>query len=175
MLNEEIKNANLVYTNNFADTDDDAWYNTSVSTMAKLGIIKGKTHVAFDPGEFITRAEFAAICARFDESEFDIGDTFADISGHWAETEIYEAAAHGWIKGYEDGTFRPDELITRAQAITMINRMLGRTPETVDDLKDDMIRWKDNLDETAWYYIAIQEATNDHSYVRIGNENEKWN
>ncbi|MBE7049364.1 MAG: hypothetical protein E7394_01160 [Ruminococcaceae bacterium] len=175
LLNEDTKNANLVYTNNFADTDDDAWYNTSVSTMAKLGIIKGKTHVAFAPADFITRAEFAAICARFDESEFDIDDTFADISGHWAETEIYEAAAHGWIKGYEDGTFRPDELITRAQAITMINRMLGRTPETVDDLKDDMIRWKDNLDETVWYYIAIQEATNDHSYVRIDTGNEKWN
>ena len=76
--------------------------------MAKLGIIKGKTPTVFAPDDFITRAEFAAICARFDESEFDINDTFTDISGHWAETEIYEAAAHGWIKGYEDGTFRPD-------------------------------------------------------------------
>ncbi len=175
LLNEETRNANLVYTNNFADADDDAWYNTSVSTMAKLGIIKGKTHVAFAPDDFITRAEFAAICARFDESEFDKNDTFTDISGHWAEAEIYEAAAHGWIKGYEDGTFRPDEFITRAEAITMINRMLDRTPETVDDLNDNMIKWEDNSDESAWYYIAIQEATNDHSYVKIDNGNEKWN
>ncbi|MBO5008341.1 MAG: InlB B-repeat-containing protein [Clostridia bacterium] len=175
LLNEEVRNANLVYTNNFDDTDNDAWYNTSVSTLTKLGIIKGKTHTAFAPDDFITRAEFAAICARFDESEFDINDTFTDISGHWAETEIYEAASHGWIKGYEDGTFRPDEYITRAQAITMINRMLDRTPETVDDLNDNMIKWEDNSDESAWYYIAIQEATNDHSYVKTDNGSEKWN
>ena len=174
LLNEETRKANLVYTNNFDDTDNDAWYNTSVSTMAKLGIIKGKTRTVFAPDDFITRAEFAAICARFDESEFDISNTFTDISGHWAENEIYEAAAHGWIKGYEDGTFRPDEFITRAEAITMINRMLDRTPETVDDLSGNMIEWADNSDESAWYYIAVQEATNDHSYVKTDDGNEKW-
>ena len=174
LLNEETRNANLVYTNNFADADDDAWYGASVSTMAKLGIVKGKTEFTFAPYDFITRAEFAAICARFDESEFDINAAFTDISGHWAKDEIYEATAHGWIKGYEDGTFRPDEPITRAQAITMINRMLDRTPETVDDLNDNMIKWTDNSDETAWYYIAIQEATNDHSYVKTDDGNEKW-
>lgn len=174
LLNEEIKTANLAYNNNFEDVDENAWYNTAVSTMAKLEIVKGKTPLMFAPDEFITRAEFAAICARFDENDFETTVSFTDIDGHWAEKEIYEAASRGWIKGYEDGTFRPDEFITRAEAVTMINRMTGRIPETVEDLHGDMIKWTDNSDETVWYYIAIQEATNDHSYIRKSNGNEEW-
>lgn len=174
LLNEETRNKNLSREHDFEDADAAAWYNTAVSTMAKLGIIKGKTSVSFAPEHFITRAEFAAICARFDRNDFEITDEFSDISGHWAEKEIYEAAAHGWIKGYEDGKFRPDEYITRAEAISMINRMLNRTPKTVEDLHDNMIKWLDNSDESAWYYIAIQEATNDHSYTKTTDGNEKW-
>ncbi len=174
LLNESTKNSNFTLENGFGDVDADAWYNTSVSVMAKLGIIKGKTSDIFAPDDFITRGEFAAICARFDNSDFETTNSFTDIKGHWAEGEIYEAAAHGWIKGYEDGTFRPDEFITRAEAITMINRMLDRTPKSVEDLHTDMIKWSDNSDEFAWYYIAIQEATNGHSYVVTDDGNEKW-
>ncbi len=174
LLNEETKNGSLAHENDFDDTDKSAWYNTSVSTMAKLGIIMGKTEAVFDPHAFITRAEFAAVCARFDQNDFEIIDTFSDINGHWAEDEIYEAAARGWIKGYEDGTFRPNEFITRAEVITMINRMTGRTPESADDLHENMKRWADNSDEKAWYYIAIQEATNDHGYTLTDDGSEKW-
>jgi len=173
LLNEEVRKNNLVSKNSFSDINPLEWYNTSVSTMSKLGIIKGRTTDIFEPDAFITRGEFAAICARFDNSDFEVKDTFTDIEGYWAENEILEATAHGWIKGYDDGTFRPDEFITRAEAITMINRMLGRTPETKDDLHSDMKKWKDN-DENAWYYVAIQEASNDHSYEMKNQYHERW-
>ena len=135
-------------------------------TMAKLGVINGRTADTFDPNAFITRAEFAAICARFAEAEFEIDGKFTDVAGHWAEKEIYEAAEYGWIRGYEDSTFKPDRYITRAEAMTMINRVLNRVPETADDVHDDAKKWSDNSDETAWYYIPVQEATNGHNYTK---------
>ena len=100
-------------------------------------------------------------------------DSFTDISGHWAEDYIHEAAAHGWIKGYEDGTFKPDQLITRAEAMTLINRVLNRVPQNVDDLHSDMKLWSDN-NVLAWYYIAVQEATNSHNYKMKNNVYETW-
>ena len=118
--------------------------------------------------------EFAAICARFDDSEYEIVDNFTDVSNHWAEAEIHEAAAHGWIRGYNDGTFKPDQFITRAEAMTMINRVLNRVPETADDLLDDMVKWPDNSDKSAWYYLAVQEATNSHNYDMKNHIYEKW-
>ncbi|MBQ7096461.1 MAG: InlB B-repeat-containing protein [Clostridia bacterium] len=174
LLNENTRNSNFTTENAFSDTKADGWYNASVSTLARIGIVKGKTLKLFAPDDFITRGEFAAICARFDDSDYEITDSFTDVNGHWAEKEIYEASAHGWIKGYEDGAFRPDECITRAEAITMINRMLERNPKAVEDLHKDMKKWSDNSDESAWYYIAIQEATNGHSYTKTDDGNEKW-
>jgi len=174
LLNDETRESNLTQSNGFLDVAVDAWYNEAVSTMAKLGIVKGRTADAFAPDKYITRAELAAICARFDDSDFEVKDSFSDIEGHWAESEIYEAAAHGWVNGYEDGSFRPEEFITRAEVVAMINRMLGRTPTSVEDLHEDMIKWIDNSDESAWYYVDIQEATNSHGYTKADNGNEKW-
>lgn len=137
----------------------------SVSTMAKLGIVKGRTAEIFDPYAPITRAEFAVICARFDTKQTNGNNNFSDISGHWAEAEIKRAAALGWIAGYADGTFHPNDYITRAQAVTMINRVLHRLPEKESDLLANQIVWPDNP-ETFWGYLAIQEATNSHEYER---------
>ncbi len=174
LLKEDVRNENLASENPYDDIEEDAWYRTSVSTLTKMGIVFGRTETEFMPNEYITRAEFASFCARFDDSEFEVVDNFTDVEGHWAEAEIHEAAAHGWIRGYEDKTFRPDQFITRAEAMTMINRVLNRVPETIDDLHDDMIKWSDNSDESAWYYIAVQEATNSHEFEMKNNIYEKW-
>ncbi len=171
---DELREQNLTSNNDFTDVNSTDWYNTAISTMAKLGIVKGRTANEFIPNAFITRAEFAAICARFDDSEFEVVDNFADVKGHWAEDEIHEAAAHGWIRGYTEDTFKPDQFITRAEAMTMINRVLNRVPETKADLLDDMIKWPDNSDETAWYYLSVQEATNSHEYDMKNHIYERW-
>ncbi len=171
---DEVRDNNLTTENSFGDINDGDWHNTAISTMAKLGIVKGRYATKFVPDAFITRAEFATICARFDDSEFEVVDNFSDVQGHWAEHDIHEAAAHGWIRGYEDGTFKPDQFITRAEAMTMINRVLNRVPETADDLLKDMISWPDNSDKSAWYYLAVQEATNSHDYEMKNHIYEKW-
>lgn len=171
---DEVRDENLTRENDFNDVNDGDWHNTSISTMAKLGIIKGRYADSFVPDAFITRAEFAAICARFDDSEFEIVNEFTDVQGHWAEHDIHEATAHGWIRGYEDGTFKPDQFITRAEAMTVVNRVLNRVPETAADLLDNMIQWPDNSDESAWYYLAVQEATNSHDYEMKNHIHEKW-
>ena len=141
--------------------------------MAKIGIIKGRTAKSFVPDAPITRAEFAAICSRFDNSNVEINSSFNDISGHWAEKEIERAASLGWIQGYTDGSFKPDRNITRAEAMAMINRMLHRLPESEEDLLNGMTKWPDNK-PSDWYYINVQEATNSHDFERKDEINEKW-
>ena len=173
LLNGDIREENLTSANTFADVNDGMWCNTAISTMAKLGVVKGRTAERFDPNAPITRAEFAAICARFDTSKRDGDSNFTDISGHWAEAEIERATSLGWIMGYKDGTFRPDNHITRAEAMTMINRVLNRLPEDEDDLLDGMNVWPDNQ-PSAWYYLAVQEATNSHDFTRKGDVHERW-
>ena len=165
LLKPEIRDEYLTQTSQFTDVSADAWYNTAVSTMAALGIVNGRTADTFAPDASITRAEFAAICARFDTNKRDGDSNFSDIAGHWAEAEIERAATLGWINGYSDGTFHPDNAITRAEAMTMINRVLQRLPETENDLLDDMNVWPDNQ-PSAWYYLAVQEATNSHDFDR---------
>lgn len=174
LLKPEVRDENLSSVNGFADVQEGDWYNAAVSTMYKPGIIKGRTETSFDPTAFITRAEFAAIAARFDQSAIAGAADFTDIVNHWAKDEIGKAAAHGWIKGYEDGTFKPDAAITRAEAMALINRILKRMPETADDLLGDMVKWTDNTDESKWYYLDIQEATNSHNYIRKNNGYETW-
>ena len=145
-----------------------------VSAVNTLGVVKNRTAENFDPNAPITRAEFAAICARFDTSKRDGDSNFTDISGHWAEAEIERAASLGWIMGYTDGTFRPENYITRAEAMTMINRVLNRLPEDEDDLLDGMNFWPDNKPGD-WYYLAVQEATNSHDFTRKGDAvHEHW-
>lgn len=173
LLDGEIRDGNLTASNPFVDVQEGDWYNTSVSTMARLGILKGRTGDCFAPDAPITRAEFAAICARFDTSGISGGSNFTDISDHWAQGEIARAAALGWIKGYEDGTFRPENYITRAEAMTMINRMLNRLPEDEADLLKGMKTWSDNKPGT-WYYLTVQEATNSHAFTRRDGVHEQW-
>ncbi len=174
LLTEEVRNENLTEENQYADVASGDWYNTAISTLTHLGIVEGRTAQIFDPNAFITRAEFAAICARFDNAEFEIMDDFSDIENHWAEDEIHEAAAHGWIRGYDDNTFVPDRFITRAEAMTMINRVLNRVPQKAEDLLDGMTVWPDNSNANVWYYLPVQEATNSHQYEAKNHIYEKW-
>ena len=173
LLKDDVRDDNLTANSVFTDVAFGKWYNKSISTMAKIGIVKGRTANAFAPNAPITRAEFAAICSRFDRSNVEIKSDFNDISGHWAEKEIRRAASLGWIQGYTDGSFKPDQNITRAEAASMINRMLHRLPETVEDLLDGMIQWPDNQ-PSDWYYINMQEATNSHDFKQKGEINEYW-
>lgn len=174
LLKEDIRNENLTYVNDFSDVNEGQWYNGAISTLTAMGILRGKDGGVFEPNAKITRGEFAAIVARFSEQEKEIAEDFVDVDGHWAEGDIYEAAAHGWIKGYEDDTFRPDAKITRAETMTLINRVLIRLPKSASALLDDMAKWSDNMNENAWFYLAVQEATNSHDYVRDEAGYETW-
>ena len=173
LLTEDVRQTCLTTYNTFPDVDEDYWANTAISTMAALGVINGRNSGLFDPDAPITRAEFAAICSRFDRSEVTAQSSLTDIAGHWAEEEIERAVALGWVQGFTDGTFRPNENITRAQAVTMINRVLNRLPETPDDLLPDMNTWTD-CHEGDWFYLAMQEATNSHDYVHKDKVHERW-
>ena len=173
LLKKEVRDGNLTTENIFADVTNGQWHNKAISTMAKLGIVKGRRADSFDPDASITRAEFAAICARFSTRPVENSGSFSDISGHWAENEIERAAAFGWISGYPDGTFRPDARITRAEAMTMINRVLCRMPQSESDLLDSMVTWPDNK-PSDWHYLAVQEATNSHDFNRQGEVGESW-
>ncbi|MDR1132268.1 MAG: S-layer homology domain-containing protein, partial [Oscillospiraceae bacterium] len=161
--------------NSFPDVTPDAWYNRAISTLASMGILKGYDDGTFKPDGTITRAEYAAIAARFGKagSTVAVDVQFTDISGHWAAAEILATAHSGWIVGYEDGTFRPENNITRAEAITLTNRVLNRVPQSLSDLLPGMKRWPDNADTNVWYYLAVQEATNSHSYLAT-DSGEKW-
>lgn len=173
LLKADTRDGNLTAENVFADVANGKWFNKAVSTMAKLGIVKGRSAETFAPDAPITRAEFAAICARFNTKPTNTSNSFSDISGHWAEAEIERAVAFGWIAGYPDGTFRPDTYITRAEAMTMINRVLCRMPQSEKDLLRTMVVWPDNK-PTDWHYLAVQEATNSHEFERKGAVNETW-
>ena len=174
LLTDETRNANSTKSNSYSDVAAGAWYNHAVSTLSAMGIVKGDSHGKFNPNAPITRAEFAAIAARFDDKANTTAVDFSDIASHWAKNEISAAANNGWINGYTDGTFRPNNKITRAEAMTLVNRVLKRLPETAEDLHNDMIKWSDNSDTSAWYYLAVQEATNSHYYDLKGNKHEKW-
>ena len=231
LLKDEVRDGNLLTSNTYSDVPDDYWANTAISTMTGLGIVQGHSGTTFDPEAPITRAQFAAICARFDTgaggttqtfsdisghwaeeyirqvaglgwikgfedgtfrpdtyitraqfaaicARFDTGkssgeQTFSDIQGHWAEKYIERAAELGWIKGFEDGTFRLDAYITRAQAMTMINRVLNRIPEDESDLLPGMNVWPD-CNPGDWFYLAVQEATNSHDFEHKAGSYETW-
>ena len=174
LLDEDVRDKYLTETNTFTDVAADYWANTAISTMANLGVFKGRTADRFDPNAPITRGEFAAVCARFDDSSVQSSNAFSDIDGYWAKQEILRAAALGWVQGYQDGTFRPTASITRAQVVTMINRVLCRQPETASDLLRGMTTFTDCA-EGDWCYLAIQEAANSHDYVgKSGSIYESW-
>ena len=164
LLTDDVRDENLTKTNRYSDVAATSWYNTAVSTLSSMGIITGYPDGTFRPNAAITRAEFAAIAARFDNDGDKTAAKFSDIANHWAKDEISIAYNNGWITGYPNGTFGPQRDITRAETMTLVNRVLDRKPETEDDLLPDMVTWTDNADKKAWYYLAVQEATNSHYY-----------
>jgi len=161
MLTDENRAANWNQVSGFSDVKRSAWYNNAISTLTKAGILKGYEDGTFQPNGYITRAEFATIAIRFFSGVYEGEDLFPDIKGHWAEDYINNAANKGLVKGYEDGTFGPDRYITRAEAVTLVNRTLNRHPHN-DGLHKDMLVWPDNMDTSKWYYADMQEATNSH-------------
>ena len=176
LLTEDVRTANSTQSNSLSDVSRGQWFNHAISTLSSMGIVKGNPDGTFDPDAPITRAEFAAIAARFDDKNTNTTSNFSDIASHWAKDEIGVAANKGWINGYPDSTFRPDQYITRAEAMTLVNRVLNRLPEKSEDLLDDMIKWPDNADASVWYYLAVQEATNSHDYSDKSDADkyEKW-
>ena len=174
LLRDEVRDGAFTTSNSYSDVAYGKWYNNPISTMSALGIITGYPDGTFKPDKPITRAEFAAIAARFDETQSGKSATFSDVIGHWAAKEIGIAYYNDWIKGYPDGTFKPDQNITRAEAMTLINRVLERKPESPADLLTDMNTWTDNLDTSKWYYLDVQEATNSHGYTRKTFNYELW-
>ena len=164
-------------TNAYSDVKSGDWFNNAVSTLSNAGIISGYPDGTFRPNAPITRAEMAkvvALFAKLDKSE----DLFNDIAGHWAEAYIRLAAGNGWIAGYPDGSFKPQQNITRAETMTMINRVLDRVPSVESHLLpyNVMLTFPD-CQSGQWYYIAVQEATNSHTYERAVTEkhgDEQW-
>ena len=174
LLTEESRAAYGAETNEYSDVKTGDWFNTAVSTLSSVGVLKGYPDGSFRPNRNITRAELTAVITRFAQQ---VGGTapFSDVDGHWAYGSIAMAAAKGWINGYEDGTFRPDREITRAETFAMVNRMLGRLPETKADLHSGMITFPDNMDESAWYYLDVQDAANNHEFSRKADGlHETW-
>ena len=175
LLTDDVRAENLTKTNRYSDVAATSWYNTAVSTLSSMGIITGYPDGTFRPNAAITRAEFAAIAARFDNDGDKTAAKFSDIATHWAKDEISIAYNNGWITGYPDGTFGPQRDITRAETMTLVNRVLNRQPETEDDLLPNMTVWTDNANPKAWYYLAVQEATNSHYYeFKTNSQYEKW-
>ena len=176
LLTDEAREQYTTTAGNFTDVKAGMWCNRAIATLTNMGIIKGYTDGSFQPNKSITRAELATIIARF--AKLDVNTkTFSDINGHWAQKNIELAAGNGWINGYTDGTFRPNNNITRAETFAMINRVLDRQTESVSDLlpTSEMNMWSDNLNENAWYYKDVQEATNYHKCDRVGDSvYEKW-
>lgn len=172
LLDDESRSAYLKTGNSFSDVGNTRWSNKHISTMENAGIITGYPEGIFKPGQYITRAEFAAIASRFDKLDERQNDTFTDITGHWAEKYIASAANKGWIKGYTDGTFKPDQYITRAEAAKFINSVLNRKVDK-DGIHKDTKQWPDNI-SSMWYYYDILEATNHHEYSRSESGVEVW-
>lgn len=173
LMQDNYRLAHWASDTTFSDVQANAWYTAAIGTDAKAGLVSGYPDGTFRPDNNITRAEFAVIAAQFLSKDYEGEPLFTDISGHWAEKYINRAAHTGWIHGSGDKTFRPDDYITRAEVATLVNAMLGRTPDK-DHMLDTMKQWPDNP-ESAWYYAAIQEATNSHLYTREeGAASESW-
>lgn len=177
MLTDESRTKFWSQSNSYSDVKTGDWFNNAVSTLSNAGIIAGYEDGSFRPNGYITRAEFATIAARFFDVTYNGKDLFPDISGHWAKDYINQAANKGFVNGYEDGTFKPDRNITRAEAVTLVNRTLDRHPDKSHFTKD-MLVWPDNMDQTKWYYADMQEATNSHTYQMKENSDktkyENW-
>ena len=174
LLTDETREAYWGTVSTYSDVEQDAWYMHAVATLTNAGVLNGRGDGKFAPEAPITRAEFAAVAARFFGGEYEGPDLFTDIENSWAREYINRAAELGIIKGLPDGTFNPGRSITRAEAIAMINRTLERHPHA-DYLLEEMTTFSDNMDTNAWYYADIQEATNSHDYKLTNEKDEQGN
>ncbi len=177
LLTESSRDYYFARTNDYSDVNRGDWFNNAISTLSNAGIVTGYNDGTFRPNQPITRGEMAKIIANF--ANLNKGTkSFTDLSGHWSKTYVELAAGNGWIAGYPDGSFRPDQKITRAETVTMINRVLERVPAKELRLlsRSIMLTFPDN-NPGDWYYIAIQEASNSHEYQRSVYEttgDEMW-
>lgn len=174
LMTEDSRNTYASMTQPFSDVSSNRWSNKELATLYNAKIIQGNSNGSFMPETPITRAEFATIAAKFD----NLGDTkenkFPDIENHWAKNCINSSAEKGWINGYGDGTFRPDHIIIRCEAMKLINEVLDRRINQ-SGLHKDTKQWPDNT-EDKWYYEIVLEATNTHDYERENRPKsmEKW-
>ena len=175
LLTDEARREYQTDRSAYSDVPSGLWYSTSVATLSSMGVITGYPDGTFRPTANITRAEFATLLSRLSGADSARGAAFSDVSAHWARKAIAAVSAKGWVSGYPDGTFRPNANITRAEAMAMLNRMLGRLPESERDLLPGMSTFSDNMDSGKWYYLYVQEATNGHEYERVDNASpETW-
>ncbi|SCZ10403.1 S-layer homology domain-containing protein, partial [Alkaliphilus peptidifermentans] len=172
LLTDSYRESIFTMEHSFTDVEEGRWSTKHIATLANAGIIKGYSDGTFRPGQYITKAELAVIASRFDKLSPFEGDSFSDISDHWANTYINSAAAKGWVNGYSDGTFKPDKYISRAEFVTLVNNVLGRKVKKEDILPE--ARQFPDLDESAWYYEAIQAAINSHYYIRLEDGYQIW-
>lgn len=171
LLTDERRDTIHTTTNPFTDVSVNAWYNEPVSTMANGKYIMGYPDGTFGGQNEISRAEFVAMLTRFVDVKKG-SFSFTDVpKTHWAYDCIATATQAGWLKGYTDGTFKPDQSITRAEAMSIINRVLDRGVSRGSELLSYKV-WPDNS-PTEWYYYEIIEATNDHEYTGT-RPNENW-
>lgn len=169
LMDEGSRKTYYSTTSGFRDVASGSWYNTYVATLNNAGVITDSSNGYFRPNEAITRAELAAMLAKFSETT-GAANYFNDVSAkYWAANAIAICAKLGWINGYPDGTFRPDKNVTRAELMAMINRATGRAPKSADAFLPGMKTWSDNTADK-WYYLDVQEATNSHSYTVKGSE-----
>lgn len=173
LLTDSTRKTYSTTYNTFKDVPAKAWYNTAVSTMAKLGIVNGGSDGYFRPSDPITRAEIAAMIARCDGNSYGNAYTnFSDVKGHWAANYIARAYELGWINGYGT-TYAPDKYISRAETVAILNRVLNRAPQTTSDLLSGLNTFND-VSVTSWYYLDVEEAANSHTYTRKTNDYEYW-
>lgn len=172
LLDPEYRELIRAYEAPFPDVAPDRWSAKHIATLAQGGILTGYPDGTFGPENYITRAELAVIASRFDELTPLDEDRFSDVKGHWAEQYINSAAAKGWVEGYPDGTFQPDNYITRAEFVTLVNRILNRKVRA-ENILPEAKQFPDLLPDS-WYYEAMQEAVNSHLYEREEDDYEKW-
>ena len=171
-MTDEYRNAYYTTENQFSDVIANIWCNASISTGANAGILKGYEDGEFKFNNYITRAEFATIVSRFFKIDTLTQSEMTDIQGHWAEEAINKIVAVGWVQGYENNTFKPNNFITRAEAVTIFNRILERNVKE-RGLLDEKKEWAD-VNNISWYYLDIQEAANAHTYTRDADYSELW-
>jgi hypothetical protein len=172
LMDDATRSDYMKSTSSYKDVAATRWSSKNIATMENAGIITGYPEGTFKPGRSITRAEFAAIASRFDDLDQQENTMISDIKGHWAEKYIVSAANKGWIKGYPDGTFKPNQYITRAEAMAFINSVLNRKVK-VEGIHKDAKAWPDNT-LNKWYYADVLEATNNHDYSRNADGAETW-